>query len=71
MNYNKDELDKMIKDESNYKFAGLIYFNKKDNRIFPPKRFKWMGWTINFANKYSVLALLIIIGLIILISGFI
>jgi uncharacterized membrane protein len=41
-------------DPSHYKW-GIFYFNKNDKRIFPPKRIKSMGWTINFANPYSVL----------------
>ncbi|MEY4013014.1 MAG: hypothetical protein RIT22_2138 [Bacteroidota bacterium] len=33
---------------------GCIYYNKEDQRILPPKRIPWMGWTINFANSKSV-----------------
>ena len=29
---------------------GIFYYNKDDNRILPPKRIAWMGWTVNFAN---------------------
>lgn len=43
---------------------GVFYYNKDDKRIFPPKRIPWMGWTINFANPYSILFM---IGLILLI----
>jgi uncharacterized membrane protein len=35
--------------------AGVFYYNPKDPRIFPPKRIGFLGWTINFANPYSVL----------------
>jgi uncharacterized membrane protein len=41
---------------------GLFYYNKLDNRIFPPKRIPGMGWTINFANPYSYLAFLALLG---------
>lgn len=41
---------------------GILYFNKNDQRLFPPKRFKYFGWTINFANPYSIFAYLILIG---------
>jgi uncharacterized membrane protein len=34
---------------------GIFYYNKNDDRIFPPKRIPWMGWTVNFANPKSVL----------------
>ena len=39
-----------------------FYCNKNDQRSFPPKRFKYLGWTINFANPYSIFAYLILIG---------
>ncbi|MCS3530377.1 DUF5808 domain-containing protein [Chryseobacterium sp. JUb7] len=39
---------------------GLFYFNKEDKRLFPPKRFG-LGWTINFANPWSVSAFLLIL----------
>ena len=44
---------------------GIFYYNKKDNRIFPPKRIAWMGWTVNFANPMSVSVLLIALVLIV------
>ncbi len=50
----KETLDKWHKDPNNWKFGG-IYYNKEDKRILPPKRIKWMGWTVNFANTKSVL----------------
>ena len=37
---------------------GIFYYNKQDNRVFPPKRIAWMGWTVNFANPVSVSVLL-------------
>jgi uncharacterized membrane protein len=50
----KETLDKWHKDPNNWKFGG-IYYNKEDKRILPPKRIKWMGWTVNFANTKSIL----------------
>ena len=47
---------------------GLFYFNKNDKRIFPPKRIKAMGWTINFANPISIISLF---GLVLIIIFFI
>jgi len=44
---------------------GIFYFNPEDKRIFPPKRIAWLGWTINFANPYSVLAFVLLILVII------
>jgi len=56
-------------DPSNWKL-GIFYFNKNDKRIFPPKRLEGMGWTVNFANPYSLLALAGIIGLTVLITKY-
>ena len=63
------EIDKKLQsanhdDPSNWKW-GLFYYNKADKRIFPPKRIQSMGWTVNFANPYSILVLLTIILIII------
>ena len=43
---------------------GIFYFNKEDKRLMPPKRFKSMGWTINFANLNSILFMLVLIVVI-------
>ncbi|WP_428231163.1 DUF5808 domain-containing protein [Flavobacterium sp.] len=47
---------------------GLFYFNPKDNRLFPPKKIKELGWTINFANPNSVFVVIVVIA-ILLITG--
>ena len=57
-------LDAWHKDPANWK-AGIFYFNRKDHRIFPPKRISGLGWTINFANPLSVLTLVCIILIVI------
>lgn len=41
---------------------GIFYYNKNDQRIFPRKRQPWMGWTVNFANWKSILALAVMIA---------
>ena len=56
----KEILNAWHDDPVNWKW-GVFYYNPKDKRIFPPKRIKWLGWTVNFANPYSYLALLGII----------
>jgi uncharacterized membrane protein len=48
-------------DPNNWKW-GMFYYNKDDKRIFPPKRTRSLGWTINFANPLSIIAFLIILG---------
>ena len=49
-------------DASNW-IWGIFYYNKSDHRIFPPKRIPWMGWTVNFANWKSILALVVVIAI--------
>ena len=49
-------------DRSNWKL-GIFYFNKKDKRLLPPKRIAGFGWTVNFANPYSIMLLVVIIVL--------
>jgi len=54
----KEQLDAWTKDPNNWKW-GLFYYNKEDKRIMPPKKNPAMGWTINFANKRSVITFLL------------
>jgi uncharacterized membrane protein len=44
-------------DPGNWLF-GILYFNPKDKRIFPPKRIPSMGWKVNFDNPISVMAMI-------------
>ena len=62
----KETKDSWHNDPSNW-ILGIFYFNREDKRIFPPKKIAQFGWTINFANPISVLAIAAIIALIILI----
>lgn len=55
--------------DDNWKF-GIFYYNKDDKRLFPPKRNKFLGWTVNFANPYSILAMILAIALLILVAEF-
>ncbi len=57
---------RMPEDESKYWLWGIFYFNPEDKRIIVPKRIKWFGWTLNFANPISILFLAGILLLIIL-----
>jgi uncharacterized membrane protein len=66
-NPSKETLEKWHQDPDNWKF-GIFYFNKEDKRIFPPKRRAQFGWTVNFANPLSVLAIVVIITIAILIT---
>ena len=55
----KEQLDAWTKDPNNWKW-GVFYYNKEDKRIMPPKKNPAMGWTINFANKKSVMTFLLL-----------
>jgi uncharacterized membrane protein len=67
---NKEIFDQWHNDPSNWRF-GVFYYNKKDKRLFPPKRLRGFGWTINFANPYSYLTLLGMIAFFIVILSFV
>jgi Family of unknown function (DUF5808) len=56
-NPNQEILNAWHDDPANWR-TGVFYYNPQDKRIFPPKRIEGMGWTINFANTYSILVLL-------------
>ena len=55
-------------DPKNWKL-GIFYYNARDKRVFPPKRFFNLGWTVNFANADSVLVMMVMIVLIVLIMN--
>ena len=61
-------LDAWHKDPANWK-AVVFYFNRKDHRIFPPKRISGLGWTINFANPLSILTFACVLIIVILLIG--
>lgn len=63
----KETMDSWQRDPSNW-ILGIFYFNKKDKRIFPPKRIAQFGWTVNFANPISILAIVAIIVLVFVIQ---
>ncbi|PWB20749.1 DUF5808 domain-containing protein [Flavobacterium sp. HTF] len=74
MEYNQEpseeDKDKWIKDPKNW-IWGIFYYNPKDKRIFPPKRTKQLGLTINFANPNSVLLFTILIVILLMLSKYI
>jgi uncharacterized membrane protein len=57
--------EKWLNDPNNW-IWGIFYYNKEDKRLLPPKRIPVMGWTVNFANRNSVLLFIFMILLIIL-----
>ena len=63
----KETLEKWSKDPNNWVW-GIFYYNKEDQRLMPPKRIAWMGWTINFANYKSVLFMIGIFFFVFIVS---
>jgi uncharacterized membrane protein len=55
--------EKWSKDPNNW-IWGILYYNKEDKRLMPPKRIPFMGWTVNFANRNSVLLFVFIMLLV-------
>jgi uncharacterized membrane protein len=47
---------------------GIFYYNPEDSRLFPPKRIKELGWTINFANPNAVFLVIVLIALVFIFS---
>ena len=54
----KAVLDEMSNNPTNWK--GVIYFNRKDRRLMVPKQNPILGWTLNFANPYSCVLLILL-----------
>jgi hypothetical protein len=57
----REEIEACWRDPRNRKW--FFYYCKADPRVIVPKRYKWMGWTINAAHPsaISVVFLLIIL----------
>ena len=70
MNYNNpsEETQNEWNNDPNNWICGFFYYNPKDKRLFPPKRIKYMGWTINFANPNSVFLALILIAVLLIVA---
>ncbi|MBK9718225.1 MAG: hypothetical protein IPO85_12065 [Saprospiraceae bacterium] len=62
-NPTQETLDQWHNDPANWKL-GIFYYNKQDKRLMPPKRIKQLGWTVNFANPMSILALIVLVAAI-------
>lgn len=64
-NPSEEQLEQWHKDPNNWKL-GLFYYNTDDERLFPPKRMKWAGWTVNFANPKSIVAFVVLVIVLLL-----
>jgi uncharacterized membrane protein len=71
MNHNsqptEEEKNNWHNDPDNW-IWGLFYYNPKDKRMFPPKKMKEFGWTINFANPNSVFLTVVFILILMILS---
>lgn len=63
-----EETRKEWNNDPNNWIWGIFYFNPKDNRLFPPKKIKQLGWTINFANPNSAFIVILIITILIILG---
>jgi uncharacterized membrane protein len=61
--FDKNLLDSMSKNLNNWK--GPFYFNSKDPRFMVPKRHPGFGWTLNFADPLSYVAIVVFILVIV------
>jgi uncharacterized membrane protein len=59
-----EELNDPTSDSGNYKW-GIFYNNRKDPRVFVPKRFG-MGYTLNFGKSYVTAGFVLILLVIFL-----
>ena len=62
-NPNQETLDQWHNDPANWKL-GIFYYNKLDARLFPPKRIKQLGSTVNYANPKSIMVLIVLVTVI-------
>ncbi|MCD6089967.1 MAG: hypothetical protein J7J72_00570 [Bacteroidales bacterium] len=62
----KSNYDLLDKNPDNWR--GPFYFNPNDSRIIVPKKYKYMGYTLNFGNIFTYLVLAGIIILIVMIA---
>ncbi len=58
-----------IDDPEHYKW-GIFYFNPDDLRAVVPKRNRWMGWTLNFAQPLAWVIILAIVAFAVVMSHF-
>lgn len=61
-NNERENQDKWQNDPDNW-IWGIFYYNPEDSRLFPPKKIKQLGWTINFANPNSVFLVIVLIAI--------
>ncbi len=56
----KNTYDKLWEDENNWKIGRQFYYCKIDPRIIVPKKWKALGWSLNFVYPMSYFFLILI-----------
>ena len=56
----RNKLDALWQDPKHWKWR-LVYSCKSDPRIVVPERYKWMGFTFNFAHRAAFLMATVIV----------
>ena len=59
----REEIETCWKDPHNWKWR--VYYCKADPRAIVPRRFKWMGWTVNAARPSAIPVLLLLIAVLV------
>ncbi len=56
-------MERMWRDPTNWRCFGSVYSCRSDKRLFVPKQTRWMGWTLNFSNPWSIPTLGALVGI--------
>ena len=56
----REELDRLWARPGNW---SIVYRCAEDPRVIVPRRFPWMGWTINFAHPLAWLVVLLSVAI--------
>ncbi len=59
----REQIDGCWKDPHNRKWG--VYYCSADPRVIVPRRFKWMGWTVNAARPSAIPVLLFMIAVLV------
>lgn len=58
-----EEIENCWKDPHNRKW-GVFYYCKADPRVIVPRRWKWMGWTVNTARRSAIPVVLLLLAIV-------
>lgn len=59
----REEIEKCWKEPNNRKW-GVFYYCKADPRVIVPRRWKWMGWTVNTARWSAIPVVLLLLAIV-------